>query len=92
MDRIIKETNEKISYIVSGKDALRMSEMRDMALSDYANDKNPAWREGKIEGEHKKAVEIAKKLLNRNTPIDFVVEDTGLNESEVKQLQAELDR
>ena len=34
--------------------------------------------------------EFAKKLLKRNTPIEIVVEDTGLDENTVLRIQAEL--
>ena len=36
-----------------------------------------------------KAIEIARKMLRRNTPIGIVAEDTGLDESIIRQLQAE---
>ncbi len=36
-------------------------------------------------------IEIAKKMLKRGTPLDVLAEDTGLDESTIKQLQAELD-
>ena len=39
-----------------------------------------------------KAFEFANKLLKRNTPIEIIVEDTGLDESTIKQLQAEMNQ
>ena len=36
------------------------------------------------EGRDEKAIEIAKKMLSRNRPIDEIVEDTGLTYEEVK--------
>ncbi len=43
-----------------------------------------------IEGEEKKAIAIAKKLLARGFSADAVVEDTGLDDTVVRELQAEL--
>jgi len=37
-----------------------------------------------------KAIEIAKKMLKRNTPVEIVIEDTGLDEDTVLDLQANL--
>ena len=39
-----------------------------------------------------KTIEIARKLLKRNRPIDEVMEDTGLNEFAVIQLSKELEK
>jgi len=36
------------------------------------------------EGRDEKAIEIAKKMLSRNRPIDEIVEDTGLTYEEVE--------
>jgi hypothetical protein len=30
--------------------------------------------------------EIAKKMLKRETPIEYIIEDTGLTEDEIMQL------
>ena len=37
--------------------------------------------------EHKKALEIAKKMLKRKRPIDEIVEDTGLTREEIESLK-----
>ena len=42
--------------------------------------------EGKAEGEVKKMIEIALRLLRRNRPIEEIVEDTGLSREEIKKL------
>jgi len=41
-------------------------------------------------GEHKKAVETAKKMLLKNKPIDEIIEFTGLTEKEIKEIQKTL--
>ncbi len=42
--------------------------------------------EGKLEGEKQKAIEIAKKMLAKNSDIGIIVEFTGLSESEIKEI------
>jgi predicted transposase/invertase (TIGR01784 family) len=37
--------------------------------------------------ERKTKIEIAKKLVNRNRPIDEIIEDTGLTHDEIENLQ-----
>ena len=45
--------------------------------------------EGLAEGEAKKSLEIAKKMLDANSPIDFICQMTGLSEEEVLKLKSE---
>ena len=47
-------------------------------------------KEGKIEGEYNKNLEIAKYALLKGSAIEFVSEITGLHELQIKQLQKDL--
>ena len=42
--------------------------------------------EGIAEGEISKAKQIAKKMKNKNIPIDEIIELTGLSKSEIEKL------
>ena len=44
--------------------------------------------EGRAEGKKEKAKEIALKLLALNTPIDIIVQSTGLSIEEIKKLKS----
>ena len=57
----------------------------------YAKEKGLAEgrEEGLAEGEAKKSLEIAKKMLEANSPIDFICQITGLSEEEVLKLKSE---
>jgi len=35
---------------------------------------------------HNKTIEIAKKMKNRNTPIEYIMEDTGLSKEQIENL------
>ena len=45
--------------------------------------------EGREEGKEEKSLEIAKKMLEANSPIDFICQMTGLSEEEVLKLKSE---
>ena len=45
--------------------------------------------EGLAEGEAKKSLEIAKKMLEANSPIDFICQMTSLSEEDVLKLKSE---
>ena len=45
--------------------------------------------EGLSEGEHNKAREVALKMLEKNLPLEEIVEFTGLMESEIHALKAD---
>ena len=45
--------------------------------------------EGKEEGKTEERLEIAKKMLEANSPIDFICQMTGLSEEEVLKLKSE---
>ena len=45
--------------------------------------------EGKEEGKTEERLEIAKKMLDANSPIDFICQMTGLSEEEVLKLKSE---
>ena len=44
-------------------------------------------KNGKIEGEKKKSIEIAKKLLKLNMSIEQIMEITELTKEEIKKLK-----
>ena len=43
-------------------------------------------KEGRKEGEKQKQIEIAKKMLNKNKPIEEIIEFTGLTKEEIERL------
>ena len=45
-----------------------------------------AREEGKEEGKKQKAIEIAKKMLAKNSDVDMIIEFTGLSENEIKEI------
>ena len=56
--------------------------------SDYYA-KEEGLAEGREEGKEEKSLEIAKKMLEANSSIDFICQMTGLSEEEVLKLKSE---
>ena len=50
---------------------------------------NTAIHIAKEEGEKKKQLEIAKRLLSKKMPIEEIIEITGLSEKQMKELEKE---
>ena len=44
-------------------------------------------KNGKIEGEKKKSIEIAKKLLKLNMPLEQIIEITELTKEEIEKIK-----
>ena len=47
-------------------------------------------REREKAGERRKAIEMAKKMLQESLPIDLIVRVSGLSDSEVKAIRAKM--
>ena len=58
--------------------------MDQKAIEDAGYDKG--YDSGTLEGEKKKSIEIAKKMKDKKTDIDYIVEITGLTKEEIKKL------
>ena len=57
--------------------------LREKARHDEAQ----ALYHARLEGAFERNIEIARKLLKRNRPIDEIVEDTGLTREEIENLK-----
>ena len=70
-------------YTITASPEFREVErLREKAQPDEAQ----ALYHAKLEGAFERNIEIARKLLKRNRPIDEIVEDTGLTYEEVQNL------
>jgi len=55
-------------------------------LRDFTNIVDTAREEGEINGEKKKAIEVAKALKSKNMPVKDISEITGLSKEEIEKL------
>ena len=60
-----------------------------MKEQDVINQLYYAKEEGLAEGKTEERLEIAKKMLKANSPIDFICQMTDLSEEEVLKLKSE---
>ena len=57
--------------------------------SDFATAEDRGRREGERRGAQNRSIEIARRMLHRNRPVEEIVEDTGLTVEEVESLKNE---
>ncbi len=90
LERISKDPKERERY-----EAILKAEFNQKISSQKFEERGEARgkiigrEEGKKEGEKQKQIEIAKKMLNKNKPIEEIAEFTGLTEEEVNKLKQE---
>ena len=79
LDTAIEKAEQKIEYLSSDEDTMRIYYERERSLHERANMISSA--------EERKAVEIAKNLLNMNIPLEQIVLATGLDEEEINKIK-----
>ena len=77
-------------YTITASSEFREIErLREKARNDEAQALHHAKLEGIQQGASERNIEIARKLLKRNRPINEIIEDTGLTFEEVENLRKE---
>ncbi|MDR2742023.1 MAG: Rpn family recombination-promoting nuclease/putative transposase [Treponema sp.] len=81
---------EKMEYVSSDKKALRVYQMREMAMSDWTSGLNQARREGiqrgRREGIEKGIEKVAAQMKKLGIAIDQIAEATGLSVEDIAAL------
>ena len=78
-------------YTITASPEFREIErLREKARHDEAQALYHAEQDGIQKGIAERNIEIARKLLKRNRPIDEIVEDTGLTREEIENLKESL--
>lgn len=62
-------------------------ESRRLAIMDYNTGMINAREEGEAKGRKEKQIEIAQKMLNKNMPIEQIIELTDLTQEEIEELK-----
>lgn len=75
MDNLIKEAESKLVRLSSDPDTRRLYELREKQIRDEVSRMSGA----KEEGEHQKAIDVAKKMLHKGYPLDEIIEMSGLS-------------
>ena len=78
MDAAIQKANEKMTFLASDKEMLRLYNMREMAQIDYNS--------GMLKARTDAVMEVARNLLGMSLPLDQISKATGLTTEELKSL------
>jgi predicted transposase/invertase (TIGR01784 family) len=90
MDTAIQKAENRIGFVRSSEEELRVYQMREMAMMDYTSGMNFARREGIDEGmakgEAKGITKVARNMKQAGIPISQIALCTGLSETTINQL------
>lgn len=87
----INEARKALEVLSLDKQARMTYDMRQKALKDKVSSLENAEKKGRDEGikegEKKKVLEMAKKMLSKNKPIDEIMEFTDLTKEQIEELK-----
>jgi predicted transposase/invertase (TIGR01784 family) len=94
MDTAIQKAQERLTFVSSDKESLRLYEMREKALSDFTSGMNFARREGLKAGELRGRVaglaegkkEMARNMKAGGIPVEQIMMFSGLSRKEIEGL------
>jgi predicted transposase/invertase (TIGR01784 family) len=86
MDQAIQKVNARMEFVTQDKESLRQYYLREMAMSDLSSGLKLARSEGRAE----EKIEIARNALIEGANVPFVMKITGLDETEIERIRAEL--
>lgn len=89
-NEVIKEADKELEYLTGDEEVKRMAFLHEKWEHDYVsgmeNAREEGIKEGENQGKEKSKKEIAKKMKEKNIPIDTIIEVTGLSKEEVTKL------
>lgn len=84
----IKSALDELGYLTGDAEVRRIAELRARWEMDWNSDMGYARREGKRENQ----LEVAKKMLEENLPINIIIKVTGLTEQEVLEIKEQVEK
>jgi predicted transposase/invertase (TIGR01784 family) len=82
MDMAIQEAEAKMRVVTQDKESMRLYEIRENAMHDWASSENQARREGRQEGK----IEDARNMLRKGLSSDLIYEITGIDTKTIQSL------
>lgn len=83
----LKKGMDTLEFLSLDREARRLYEERQKYLHDEASMIEWAREKGLVEGEKRKAIEIAKNMLSFGIEVSIIAKTSGLTESEVEALK-----
>lgn len=84
----IKSALDELGYLTGDAEVRRIAELRARWEMDWNSDMGYARREGKRENQ----LEVAKKMLEENLPINIIIKVTELTEQEVLEIKEQVEK
>ena len=81
----LKEAQEKLEKISEDARMQQLAWWKEKAIYEENTAKSVSYKKGIEKGEKKKQLEIAKKLLEKNMPIEEIIEITELSKEEIEK-------
>ena len=82
----IKEAKEKLVGLSEDERMQRIADLREKAILDEKAIYAKGIEDGIEEGEKNKQIEIAKKMLEENIPLEIIAKVTGLTKEQINQI------
>ena len=82
----IKEAKEKLDNLSDDKVVRRLAELREKAILDEKEAEYTGYSKGKEDGVKIRSKEIAKKMKEKNKPLEEIIELIGLTKEEIEKL------
>ena len=86
-NKIFERARKEMNYLTGDAAVQRLAELREKWEMDRVSAINYATRNGEQKGIKKEKIEIAKKMIEENMPIETIVKITGLTEEEIKKIK-----
>jgi predicted transposase/invertase (TIGR01784 family) len=86
MNENIKEVNEIVEKVLASKDIQQELMYRRLDANLEMLKKRKLYEDGKEQGSKEEKISMAKKMLNKDEPIEKIIEFTGLTKEEIEKL------
>lgn len=85
-NKTIEKAKIEMRYLTGEAELRRLADLEEKWEMDYNSGISYAKEEGKNEGKKEKQIEIAKKLLKLNMPVEQIIEITELTKEEIEDI------
>ena len=89
-NKTLEKARKEITYLTGDEEIRRLAELREKWEMDWNSSmdysKREGIKEGVTKGRKKERIENAKKMKEKNIPIETIVEITGLTKEEIEEL------
>ncbi len=85
-NKYVKKAEKELEYLSGDEETRRLAELREKAIRDELAAIAQAKDEGICEGENRKAIKIAQKMLEKQMDIALIMDITGLTREEIEKM------